>query len=41
VRLVRLAHLEDAEHDDEDSCPDVQVLSLVPEADASPISIGT
>lgn len=37
VRLVGLAHLDDAEHHDEDGRPDVQVLPLAPQADASPI----
>jgi hypothetical protein len=29
VRLVRLLHLDDAEHDDPDTCPNVEVLALV------------
>jgi hypothetical protein len=37
VRLVGLAHLDDAEHHDEDGRPDVQVLPLATQADASPI----
>lgn len=33
VRFVRLVHLDDAEHDDEDSRPNVKVLSLVARID--------
>jgi len=39
VRLVRLLHLDDAEHDDPETCPDVEVLPLlVAQAGTSPVS---
>lgn len=39
VRLVRLVHLNDAEHNDEESCPDVKVLPLVAQIDHKSPSI--